>query len=285
MKDRYLAKIDRNSKPYVRWLQTALNKTLGTHLQVDGILGIETRGVIKRFQQLQGLVVDGIAGPQVECPLVLDGFSKPPGSRILTPSFSTTQTLRQKVAQLAAQEWILWDEGLIKEDDPGIRPVLEDYWCTGVHWFPPGPKWWENWAWSAAFISWIMRHAGAGNDFAYSKAHTDYVGEAKQNKLANNSNPFKAYKIDEAAPRIGDLVCKEIQNSGVTYDNVDQGFKPSHCDIVTAVNPYLLHTIGGNVSHSVSMTTVEIDENGHITEKGYYAVVRVGNSDPGQLTS
>ena len=285
MRDHYSSEMDRNSKPYIRWLQTALNKTLGIQLAVDGFGGTQTLRAIERFQEIRGLVIDGIAGPQIECALVLDGFSKPPGSRIFSPSFSTTQTLRQKVGQLVVQEWILWGEGSIKEDEPGIRPVLEDYWCTGVHWIPDDPEWWKNVPWSAVFISWIMRQAGAGNDFAYSALHTDYVGAAKQNKLANNSNPFKAYRINEVAPGIGDLVCKERENSGVTYDNVDDGaIRKSHTDIVVGVNDGELSVIGGNVSHSVSKTTVEIDESGHITEKDYYAVVRVGNSNPGQLT-
>jgi hypothetical protein len=285
MGDQSISEIDRNSKPYIQWYQTALNKFLGIRYPVDGIMGAQTRKAIERFQEIHGLVVDGIFGPQTECALVLAGAGKPPGGIVPSQSFSTTQTLRQKVSQLAIQEWIRWDKGVIKESEPGIRSVLEDYWCTGVQMIPSEPDWWTECPWSAVFISWIMRKAGAGNTFAYSQAHTDYVGEAKLNRLANNNNPFKAYRINEVAPRIGDLVCKERDNSGVTYDNVDQGFFASHCDIVTAVKPGLLHTTGGNVSDSVSLTTVEIDGNGRISEKGYYAVVRVGNSDPGQLTS
>ena len=112
-------------------------------------------------------------------------------------------------------------------------------------------------------------------------AHTDYVGAAKRNRIANNGNPFYAYRLHEFAPRPGDLVCVERQDgngvwSGVNYDNVDQGFRASHCDVVVEVQQGKLLTIGGNVSDSVSQSTVTIDNTGHVIQSRYYAVVRVG---------
>lgn len=46
-----------------RWLQTALNKVLGLSLAVDGIFEEKTRAAVMRFQQNEGLQVDGVAGP------------------------------------------------------------------------------------------------------------------------------------------------------------------------------------------------------------------------------
>jgi hypothetical protein len=125
-------------------------------------------------------------------------------------------------------------------------------------------------------ISWVMRKAGASSAFRSSGRHTDYVGAAKQNRVANNSNPFKTYRISEVSPRVGDLVCLERNNSGVSYDNVDQGPRDSHCDIVVDVQPRQIKTIGGNLSNSVRQNTVATDANGRVTAAGYYAVVRVG---------
>jgi hypothetical protein len=133
-----------------------------------------------------------------------------------------------------------------------------------------------------------MRQAGAGNAFAYSSAHTTYVGAAKRNRLANNSNPFKTYRITEIAPRVGDIVCKERQDangnwSGVNYDNVDDGqFRSSHCDIVTAVRSGQLTTVGGNLSDSVSTTPVSTDAQGRVTTSRYYAVIRIEGSSATQ---
>jgi peptidoglycan hydrolase-like protein with peptidoglycan-binding domain len=292
------SEINRQSRDYIRWVQKGLNKILGLRLVEDGILGPKTRSAVRSFQQKQGLLVDGIVGPQTESALIRAGAGQPAGSGSpipLPPSYGPpspsqpspgTHSLRRKVAQLATQEWERWGRGSIRESDPRIRPVLEDYWRTGVGWLPSSSTWWSSAAWSAAFISWIMRKAGAGSAFRYSSLHTDYVGEAKRNRLANNSNPFKAYDIREVAPRVGDLVCRERGSSGVTYDNVDKGQYSSHCDIVTEVRPGEITTIGGNrwapgvppdEGVTVNAGTVRTDNtNGKVIQPGYYAVVRVG---------
>ncbi|HAG83276.1 MAG TPA: hypothetical protein DCL61_19565, partial [Cyanobacteria bacterium UBA12227] len=57
---------NRNSREYIRWIQTSLNQILGIGLVVDGIMGPQTRNAIRRFQQQQGLVPDGIVGMKTE---------------------------------------------------------------------------------------------------------------------------------------------------------------------------------------------------------------------------
>lgn len=279
--------VNRSSRLYIRWVQQSLNKILGLRLADDGIMGPLTRSAVRSFQQKYNLAVDGIVGPQTEGALIAAGAGNPPGSATApgpyippatpAPSTGSGQTLRSRIAQIAVQERQRWRQGAAKECDSSMRAVLEDYWRTGVGWVPSQSNYCSSVAWSAAFISWVMRQAGAGSAFRYSSGHTDYVGAAKQNRLANNSNPFKAYRISEVAPRVGDLVCMERSNSGVTYDNVDQGFRSSHCDIVVAVNPGSITTIGGNLSDSVGQTTVPTDANGRVTKAGYYAIVRVGD--------
>jgi peptidoglycan hydrolase-like protein with peptidoglycan-binding domain len=276
--------INRSSREYVRWVQQSLNQLRGLRLAVDGISGPMTRSAIRDFQRQYGLTVDGIVGPQTERALIAAGAGTPPGGSTspvpqpyvpVQPSPSIS-ALRSNIVKIAVQEWQRWGKGTITECESSIRPVLEDYWRTGVGWVPSGSNWCSAYAWSAAFISWVMRKAGAGNAFKYSSRHTDYVGAAKLNRLANNSNPFKTYRLTEVAPRVGDLVCKERDGSGVTYDNVDKGAYNSHCDIVTEVQPGKLITIGGNVSHSVKQTPVAIDTAGRVIAPKYYAVVRVG---------
>lgn len=46
-----------------RWLQTALNKVLGTSLPCDGVYEETTRAAVLQFQQMAGLQCDGVAGP------------------------------------------------------------------------------------------------------------------------------------------------------------------------------------------------------------------------------
>jgi peptidoglycan hydrolase-like protein with peptidoglycan-binding domain len=273
--------VNRKSREYARWIQSSLNQVNGSGLVVDGIVGPKTRSAVRSFQQQRGLVVDGIVGPITEAALVAAGAPNPPGSSPSpfppVPPVPVPQgTLRSNLAQIALQQWQVWNRGATKEDNLAIRPVLEDYWRTGVGFLPSEANWWSAVAWSAAFISWVARQAGAGSDFRYSAAHTVYVAEAKRNRMANNSNPFKAFRTNEVVPRVGDMVCKSRSNSGVTYDNVDQGPRPSHCDIVVEVQQGRILTIGGNVSNSVSQTAVATDANGFISAPNYYAVIRVG---------
>ena len=278
--------LNRSSRDYIRWVQRSLNQIMGLNLAVDGIVGTYTRSAIRSFQQQRGLTVDGIVGPQTEAALkaALAGGGapsqpqpQPSGGGAYTPG----ATLRQNIVKVAQAELARWNFGQIDESDPKMRPVLEAYWRATPTGVPTSSNWWSNVAWSAAFISWVMKTAGAGSNFRYSSAHTDYVGEAKRNRLANNSNPFKAYRLTEVAPRPGDLVCVERQDangnwSGVTYDNVDQGFRASHCDVVVKVQPGQLITVGGNVSNSVSDTSVSINSVGRVIQSRYYAVVRAG---------
>jgi peptidoglycan hydrolase-like protein with peptidoglycan-binding domain len=63
----------RNSAPYIRWLQQALNQAMGLRLAVDGVAGPQTRSAIRGFQQRRGLVVDGVVGPKTEAALIAAG--------------------------------------------------------------------------------------------------------------------------------------------------------------------------------------------------------------------
>jgi peptidoglycan hydrolase-like protein with peptidoglycan-binding domain len=47
----------------VKWLQESLNKILGLQLQTDGIYGKNTRESVRKFQEDNGLQIDGVAGP------------------------------------------------------------------------------------------------------------------------------------------------------------------------------------------------------------------------------
>jgi hypothetical protein len=183
--------------------------------------------------------------------------------------------LGARAAAVATQEWNRWSQGTIKEAALNMRPVLEDYWVTGTGSARKEPNWWTDVPWSAAFISWVMKKAGAGNAFKYSAGHATYIKAAKDNRIANNSNPFKAYRVSEMPPRVGDLVCKSRSGSGASYDNIMPGMA-THCDIVTAVESNRLATIGGNVSNSVGRTFVPINARGLITSPVYFAVIRVG---------
>jgi hypothetical protein len=273
-----------SSRTNARWIQAALNKVMGLQLAVDGIIGPQTRSAIRAFQTRAGLVPDGIVGPLTERALIQAGAGQPSGSpptpaappSWTPPSPPTASTpLRQSIVRTALAELNRWRNGQVKESDPAIRPVLTDYWVTGAGTNLSDASWWSKYPWSAAFISWVMRKAGAGSAFQYSASHAVYTLAAKQNRLANNSNPFKAYRVTEAQPQPGDLVCTSRAGSGATYDNIAPGMA-THCDIVTEVKPGQLVTVGGNVSDSVKTTIVPTDQQGRVNKSGYFAVIKVG---------
>jgi flagellum-specific peptidoglycan hydrolase FlgJ len=195
-----------------------------------------------------------------------------------------SQALRQRIVRLATQELARWNNGAIKETDPRLRKTLQDYWKTGA-----GVSYSEDQLaarafqnahpWSAAFISWVMKTAGAGNAFKYSPSHAVYIRAAKDNRVANNDNPVKAYRITELAPQVGDLICKSRSGSGATYDNIRPGME-THCDIVTDVRPRSILTVGGNVNDSVAQKTLRTDANGAIAEPNYFAVIRIDSQQP-----
>jgi flagellum-specific peptidoglycan hydrolase FlgJ len=199
------------------------------------------------------------------------------------PPFDS-QAFRRRAVQSANQELVRWGDGRIKETDPRLRKTLQDYWKTGVGQSVSeqqlGDRAFQNAnPWSAAFISWLMRTAGAGNVFKYSGYHSAYTRAAIDNRLANNSNPFKAYRITEIAPQVGDLVCTSRAGSGATYDNVRPQMK-THCDIVTEVKPGRIAIVGGNVSNSVKQRPLKTDAGGRIAAPGYFAVIRVDEGQP-----
>jgi hypothetical protein len=207
-----------------------------------------------------------------------------PSAPAAPPVTSSASGLGARAATIATQEWNRWNRGAVKESSARMRSVLEDYWRTGAGWLPREPDWWSSQPWSAAFISWVMKKAGAGSAFKYSAAHAAYIKAAKDNRIANNANPFKAYRVSEAAPQVGDLVCKSRAGSGATYDNIRPGTL-THCDIVTDVRRDRLTTIGGNVRNSVSTTPVATDSRGLITNPSYFAVIKVGDQSARQAVS
>src|SRR5262245_9878407 len=101
------------------------------------------------------------------------GSSVPRGPSVPAASSAppSSSGLGARAAAIATQEWNRWNQGAIKESSPRMRSVLEDYWKAGAGWLPSEPEWWSRKPWSAAFISWVMKKAGAGKTFKYAAAH------------------------------------------------------------------------------------------------------------------
>jgi hypothetical protein len=128
-------------------------------------------------------------------------------------------------------------------------------------------------AWSAAFISFVVRAAGAGDKFRYGEAHCHYIVQGmKDRESGKEQAAYWTFAAEERAPQLGDLICagreyaSEYDYRIAKFQYAADGFFPSHCDVVVSVDPGkgLLRVIGGNVSNSVSMSTYAIDQHGFL---------------------
>lgn len=187
---------------------------------------------------------------------------------------------KKRIIDIAKNEFRAWGGGTIKEGDSRTMDRLRSYWREGANI--------TNWSdqrmiqepWSSAFISWVMKKGGAGNEFPRTASHSRYIRTAVRNRKQNTGGLFRAYKVDEpeAKVEIGDLVCFPRQ-SGVNYDTTTS--YQSHCDLVTNIVSGNAITIGGNVSDSVKKTIVPLTHDGYIDKEkdkrnfgGYFVVIK-----------
>src|SRR4051794_21379915 len=180
---------------------------------------------------------------------------------------------REAVVQIALREWrafgqpVVYPETELPFDNErleGLWQRVGEYWwlglpmgsdeqgLTGKHnqnglVFPAADD--GRFAWSAAFVSYVMRIAGAGNRFPYAGTHADYINAARLNptSLVVSAEPPETY-----APQRGDLICM-WRGHPLRFADLPTGRFSSHCDIVVATQPGLLQVVGGNVDNSVSL--------------------------------
>jgi len=152
--------------------------------------------------------------------------------------------------------------------------------------------------WSAAFISWVLREAGAGDAFSYSALHTTYIAAAKRAAVATDGSKFQAYDIASVRPDAGDLVCRDraprtgAACAGTNFSNVDRG-GISHSDIVVEVQPNHIVIMGGNTAqtypargkgaNTAGQRRIQLDDRGFVVpQQGkscrYFAIVKAPGS-------
>jgi hypothetical protein len=212
---------------------------------------------------------DTIVRPILQAPPSRGTPIKPaPGTQNPVPG-----RLRGNLAATALQEWNKWGQGSRKENDSSMQSTLRDYWITGT-----GSEYGyiNKLAWSGAFISWVVKNAGGGSNFKYSGAHTTYTYYAKQNRLQNNSNPFKAYRITEKKPEAGDIVVRNQDGYSFTYDNLQPDKSGTHGDIVVKVNASTIEVIGGNLSDSVGKNnSYALNSAGFLSSSAHFAIIKI----------
>lgn len=178
----------------------------------------------------------------------------------------------KKVVSLSEQEWKFFGQRTMDKNSNLIRKGMSEtddgFWQrVGIYWQALGKDITgknTDYPWSAAFISYIMKMAGAEDNFQYSAAHATYIRKAIKDVNKTNA-AFKGFPINNYSPQIGDLV-GYAREFGIHYDNLPSFFK-SHCDIVVGVRKNEIDVIGGNVGNSVTKKTLVTDNNGLVIDK------------------
>lgn len=183
------------------------------------------------------------------------------GTRELEVTPPVRPPLCEAIARVAREQFRRWRPGggrALTETSAAAAPILREYYRVGIGTTVTEARlrsssYQAAHPWSAVFVSYVMRQAGAGSGFHYSAAHQNYIRAARKNRLRRDAaKPFWAFRATEVAPQVGDLVCASRSNSGATYDNIgDATRRPTHCDVVTEVRPGRIRVIGGNVSQTV----------------------------------
>jgi len=210
---------------------------------------------------------------------------------------------RQAAIAIARREWRAWGEVVVDEPSPpsgvklerqeGLWQRVGDYWWEGVSptnvdtaWtgmhddtgtvFPADQD--GVYAWSAAFVDYVMRVAGARDLFPYAVAHADYINAAALATRGEASKlGIRAEKPEVYAPRPGDLICAGRHDAArMRYDDLPAPHFASHCAIVVDKAPGLLSIIGGNVADAVALTHVPttpdgllVNTNGQVLDERY----------------
>lgn len=201
---------------------------------------------------------------------------------------------REDTVAIALREWRLFGQLVEDEDEdedsglrqrplpaekperqPGLWERVGEYWWIGQAPDSPEASWTgkhdaagavfpatadDKYAWSAAFISYVMRIAGAGDRFPYSPNHATYVNAA----AAGRSPILRAQPPERYAPKPGDLICRGRNSArGLSFDDLPTpDLWPGHCALVVDVRPGLLSVVGGNVNDAVTMKRVPVTPSG-----------------------
>ncbi|MCW5771935.1 MAG: DUF2272 domain-containing protein, partial [Rhodospirillaceae bacterium] len=185
-----------------------------------------------------------------------------PGSWLASGTTSRTAetTFRRRVVDVAMSEWRRWGSQALhrrgpKENDRGFRELVSRYWLVAA-----GRS--SRAAWSGAFVSYVLKEAGAEGSWPSTGSHAYYIRWATENRQKRTGH-FWARRLSEYAPKPGDLVCNSLVG-GVSYDHQPNGSYASHCDIVVDVRPGWIAVIGGNLSNSVAKRALMTDSGGHL---------------------
>ncbi|WP_207540935.1 DUF2272 domain-containing protein [Sabulicella rubraurantiaca] len=121
--------------------------------------------------------------------------------------------------------------------------------------------------WSGAFISMMVRLADPDADFQFSGSSSFHAEPSAQTTQNEEGGWFRGYRPAEITIEPGDLLfMNEEGQPQLLYEDAaaerhDFPYRESHGDIVVAVDPTGIHTIGGNVKDRIGQKRFIFDEN------------------------
>ena len=126
--------------------------------------------------------------------------------------------------------------------------------------------------WSAVFVSWCVKQAGAsGSEFKFAAAHSVFVHEAIKNALAG-TGVFQGLDITVHPPAVGDIIQNNRGGTTHDYDFARRNKNyASHSAVVIETGEdtdgkYAL-TIGGNEGDSIRRTVIRLLPTGFIKQR------------------
>src|SRR5262245_23080988 len=126
--------------------------------------------------------------------------------------------------------------------------------------------------WSAVFISWCVKEAGATkSEFKFAMSHSVFVNQAIKNAAAG-TGVFQGFEISVRQPAVGDIIQNNRRNNtfdfafAKTHTQYD-----SHSVIVVEIGQDsqggFAFCVGGNESDSVRRSVVRLNAQGFIKQR------------------
>jgi hypothetical protein len=153
------------------------------------------------------------------------------------------------------------------ENDAPLRQQIRKYWEDIGFTFPG-----VSTPWSAVFVSWCMRTAGANaTEFRVSTAHSRFAYWAIHNQF-RNQGLFRGHRLDEYAPALGDIIQNNRGGQNLTYDfAAEHEAYESHSAIVVEVSTdtsgKFVRTVGGNEGNTVGLKRIALNSEGFVRQR------------------
>lgn len=167
-----------------------------------------------------------------------------------------------------------------KEYSDGAWQRIGEYWrqLYGPYAHLTGKD--RGYPWSAAFVSFCMREAGADDKFRYSASHATYINASiLASRKEEDGAPFTAESPKAVSLKVGDLIGYWRGDQRITIENaISVGWYQSHTDIVVNVGKRSAHVVGGNVGHSVTRKEVRLNPEGKLIDTRYPWFVVIQNN-------